>query len=55
MGVVIEICIKYPRGELKWRSLILMCVCVCVYIYIYIYGYIYISVTFIRDVPTGNA
>ena len=44
-------CIKYPRGELEWRTL------VCIYIYcIYIYIYcIYISVTFIQGGPPDDA
>jgi hypothetical protein len=37
MGVVIEICIKYPGGPLETGGL------TCTYIYIYIYIYIYFS------------
>jgi hypothetical protein len=43
MGVVIEICIKYPRGELEWTSLTYIYIYIYMYLYIYIYIYIYIS------------
>jgi hypothetical protein len=44
IGVVIEICIKYPKGELELCSLI--------YNYIYIYIYIYIFIYLVLSLCT---